>query len=59
MKRMFFVAMALLMLASTGSAQMGRRYNGGYQPQRGGVFSRMMELERRKNAWLRETFLGR
>jgi hypothetical protein len=26
---------------------------------RGGVFSELMELERRKNAWLKRTFLGR
>ncbi|TWT81970.1 hypothetical protein CA13_34250 [Planctomycetes bacterium CA13] len=26
--------------------------------QRGGLFSELMELERRKNAWLRRTFLG-
>lgn len=26
---------------------------------RGGFFNRMMELERRKNAWLRRTFLNR
>ena len=25
----------------------------------GGVFARLMEFERRKNAWLRQTFLGR
>lgn len=25
----------------------------------GGFFSQVMELERRKNAWLRATFLGR
>lgn len=31
-----------------------------YQPARrsqGGFFSRLMEIERRKNAWLRRTFL--
>ena len=30
-------------------------YNSGYS---GGPFSRLMELERAKNAWLRSTFLG-
>ena len=29
------------------------------QSSRGGVFSELMELERRKNAWLKRTFLGR
>lgn len=29
------------------------------QSRRGGFFSRWMELERRKNAWLRRTFLNR
>lgn len=28
-------------------------------PKRQTVFSRLMELERRKNAWLRRTFLNR
>ncbi len=27
--------------------------------QRQGMFGRLMEAERRKNAWLRRTFLGR
>jgi len=29
------------------------------QRNSGGIFSNMMELERRKNAWLKRTFLGR
>jgi hypothetical protein len=29
------------------------------RPQRGGVFSELIELERRKNAWLKKTFFGR
>ena len=28
-------------------------------PQQQNVFGRLLELERRKNAWLRRTFLGR
>ena len=28
------------------------------QEQRPGLFDRMMEVERRKNAWLRQTFFG-
>lgn len=36
-------------------------YNGGNQynaPQQQNFFGRLLELERRKNAWLRRTFLG-
>jgi len=34
-------------------------YNSGYSTGRSqGAFARMMELERAKNAWLRQTFLG-
>lgn len=29
------------------------------QPRQMTVFQKLMELERRKNAWLRKTFLGR
>ncbi len=29
------------------------------RPSKGGLFSELMELERRKNAWLKRTFLGR
>jgi hypothetical protein len=59
MKRLILAAVALLMLTSIGSAQMGRRGNGGYRAPRGGVFSRMIELERRKNAWIRENIFRR
>lgn len=30
-----------------------------YQPRQMTVFQKLMELERRKNAWLRRTFLGK
>ncbi len=30
-----------------------------YSRSRPGLFGRLIELERRKNAWLRRTFLGR
>ena len=50
--------------ASTASASVPvvnvSQSNSIYQPVRrsqGGFFSRVMELERRKNAWLRRTFL--
>ncbi|MEZ6125294.1 MAG: hypothetical protein R3C49_19265 [Planctomycetaceae bacterium] len=38
--------------ARRGGLFAGNRSNGGF-------FSNLMELERRKNAWLRATFLGR
>jgi len=43
--------------------QHQHQYHHSTAPQRrassGGVFSELMELERRKNAWLKRTFLGR
>lgn len=33
--------------------------NTAHQPAQKNVFSRMWELEKRKNAWLMRTFLGR
>lgn len=30
-----------------------------FQPATPGIFGRIIDLERRKNAWLRQTFLGR
>ena len=60
MKQLFLIAVAVLVL-STGSTKADRRdRNATYrQSGQGGVFSRMMELERRKNARLREIFLRR
>lgn len=58
MKRMILAAVALLMLTSISSAQMGRR-NRGYQQPRGGIFSRLIEMERAKNAWIRENIFRR
>ncbi len=58
MKRLVLIAVAGLILASAGTAQ-AQVGNGGYQQQRSGPLSRLIELERRKNAWLRRTFLGR
>lgn len=58
-----FALMAAFVLASSNEAEAGRRY----KPQRARMFQkssgdnffgRVMELERRKNAWLRSTFLG-
>ena len=36
-----------------------RRTRRNYSSSQQSLFGRMMELERRKNAWLRRTFLGR
>jgi len=36
-----------------------RHYSAPSQRSSGGVFSELIELERRKNAWLKRTFLGR
>ena len=69
MKRFLTTAIALtiaLSLAAT-EAEAGRRRvraNRSSRPMfqqrsRGNFFSNMMDLERRKNAWLRSTFLGR
>ncbi len=60
MKRLILLAVAALML-STGSTEAARNRYSSYRSNNGngGVFSRMMELERRKNARLRQIFLGR
>lgn len=62
--------LALMLLAFAGEdAQAARRARnggnnarifGGWQQRQAspGFFSNLMELERRKNAWLRRTFLG-
>jgi len=68
MKRFLLVVAALAFFASS-EAQAAQRYNyrSNYRPARSynysynrspGMFSQMMELERAKNAWLRQTFLG-
>jgi hypothetical protein len=70
MKRLLLVVAAFALFASS-EAQAGQRYyyRSAYRPARTynynynngssqGPFARMMELERAKNAWLRQTFLG-
>jgi hypothetical protein len=72
MKRFLLVIAALALFASS-EAQAAQRYyyrsayrpartynynyNSGYSRSQA-PFSRLMELERAKNAWLRQTFLG-
>lgn len=60
MTRLFLLAIAVLML-STGSTEAARSRSSGYRSNNGngGVFNRMMELERQKNARLRQIFFGR
>ena len=62
MRKSFILAVAMIIAyssvaAPSAEAAGGRRFivarNGG------GFFANLMELERRKNAWLRATFLGR
>ena len=48
----YYLAIALLLLTS-GPTQAAGRQN---RSSNGGVFSRMIEMERAKNAWLREKF---
>ena len=67
MKRIITGAVALIIAFSVMSgseAEAGRRNNGNRRvfasnrADNGGFFQNVMELERRKNAWLRATFLG-
>jgi hypothetical protein len=68
MKRFLLVVAAVVFFASS-EAEAGQRYyyRSNYRPMRSynysynrspGLFSQMMEMERAKNAWLRQTFLG-
>ncbi len=52
--------------AGSGSQRSGRVYSNGYRSgtpsrsyryYRGGAFDRLLEMERRKNAWLRSKFV--
>jgi hypothetical protein len=65
MKRFLLIIAAVACVASS-EAQAAQRYyyrpayrsyNYGYSRQMG-PFARLMELERAKNAWLRQTFMG-
>ncbi len=70
MRRFLVTAVALTIafsVAASSEAEAGkRRYRANrssrplFQQRSGGnMFSNLMEIERRKNAWLRATFLGR
>ena len=67
MKRIAITAVAVLITmsafaadsAEAGNRRGNRRARVSQRSNNGGFFSNLMELERRKNAWLRATFLGR
>ena len=65
MRRVVITAMAVLITFSmfaADNAEAGRRARKSRVSQRSsgnGFFSNLMEVERRKNTWLRATFLGR
>ena len=60
MKRIFLLAVAMLMLTMTSGSTEAANGRRGYQaPNRNSPFSRMMEMERRKNAWIRRNIFGR
>ncbi len=65
MRRVVITAVAVLMTFSifaADNAEAGRRDRGQRVSQRSsgnGFFANLMEVERKKNAWLRATFLGR
>ena len=60
MRRIVITTLALIIAFSVAAgpeAEAAQRR--GYRAQRsGGFFAGIMEVERRKNAWLRSTFLG-
>lgn len=68
MRRIVTTAVAVLITMSifaADHAEAGRRNRGsrratiGQRSGGNGFFANLMEVERRKNAWLRATFLGR
>jgi hypothetical protein len=59
MKRLFLIAVALLLFGNGSTEAARNRYPTYRSANRGGVFSRLMELERRKNERLRQIIFGR
>jgi hypothetical protein len=68
MRKTVITALALTMALSVALVNDAEAARGRAKGQRGGVFQRsngggffsnLMEIERRKNAWLRATFFGR
>ena len=66
MRKNTIMSLALIVafsLSAAGEAEAGRRRGNNRrarvsQRSNGGFFANVMELERRKNAWLRATFFG-
>jgi hypothetical protein len=52
MRRLVILAVAAIVVAASVTPAQAAGRRAGYYGQRQGVFSRLMELERRKNAWL-------
>ncbi len=59
MQRIFFLAVAALMLSLPAQPADAAGQRGVQNGNRNGPVARMVELERRKNAWIRRTFFGR
>jgi hypothetical protein len=60
MKRVLLVAVVLGTFASAASALAApSRGQAGVSATRNGPVAKLIELERRKNEWLRQRFLGR
>lgn len=53
------VVASMFIAGSASAAQQSRSNRASAQGQRRGPVSKLVELERRKNEWLRETFLNR
>jgi hypothetical protein len=59
MKRLLLVAVVLGCFVSTTSAFAASRGQAGASATRNGPVAKLIELERRKNEWLRQRFLSR
>jgi hypothetical protein len=53
------VVASMFVVSTASAAQQNRSSRPAAQGQRKGPVSKLIELERRKNEWLRETFLNR
>lgn len=53
------VVASMLIAGTASAAQQSRAARAAAQSQRKGPVAKLIELERRKNEWLRETFLNR
>lgn len=53
------IVASMFIAGSASAAQQSRSTRAAAQAQRKGPVAKLVELERRKNEWLRETFLNR